>query len=97
MLTEQDIAVLLEAMTVWETHNARNGMSEAMLSGLLGRMAPSGVSEEDSAKAIMEKARQKDIDNAEVAILIKAKLVQMKRDAQSRYDRALREGLVPDR
>ena len=77
MLTDQDITLLIEALDIWENDPAKSGVMSSML---LAMLIPNL---EDAKRAIREldekecTSVEKDL-RKERAILLKAKLVQMR-------------------
>lgn len=78
--TKQDIDILIEAVEMWE----KGDPSEGLMSGLLGAMLSDKMTQEDkddweAKEEKQAKERQMKLrDRKEQAILLKARLVQMK-------------------
>lgn len=86
MLSETDLVILIEAMDSWIDKGSTGELMGDLFMGMLtDRKNPEVVQkmqiDREGAKAKREAERA---GRMEVATLLKAKLIQMKRDAQSR-------------
>ncbi|MCH8852435.1 MAG: hypothetical protein IID41_07230 [Planctomycetes bacterium] len=77
-LTDSEIDVLLESLESWKHKDTVDDLFGLILSGMAGRDSARGRAFEQEEKIRKEEARKAKVIRSERAILISAKLIQMR-------------------
>lgn len=86
MLSETDLVILIEAMDSWIDKGSTGELMGDLMMGMMGsRSDPETMRKIELEREVAKAKREAEkIGRMEVATLLKAKLIHMKRDAQSR-------------
>lgn len=85
-LTSVELAILIDAVDAWQNRDAIEASASGLFMGIMvaiGEPSSRRQDPESISKEIMQRGRAESEEKLETAILLKAKLVQMKREAES--------------